>query len=202
MAATLKHPGLLWAGVAIVALAELVVTATILHPRVDPAYKAYYIDKSSDCWPHQTEGKYELGKELNFVGYPDDFAPNKVCGWFYPRSVGTWSYGPYSELRFRFAPTDEALQLTLNGAGMVEPAHRVQHVEVTANDQKVGEMVFDSTTPVTKQLTLPAGIGKSGLVELRFDYPDARRGDEMGLNEDPHLRAIRVLTLKLGPAGT
>ena len=36
-------------------------------------------------------------------------------------------------------------------------------------------------------------------LELRFAYPNARPGDELGPNEDTHLRAIRMVALTLSP---
>ena len=194
------RPALLWTATGLVALAELATAALILAPRVDPAYRAYFIERSSDCWPHKTDGHYALGTTVSFIyGARPDFTPNKICGWFYPGPQGTWSYGSYSLLRFRFAPAAGPLRLTLTAAGMVDAAHPVQRVAVSANGTPLGTLQFGAGA-AAQSLTVPAALAATGDIELRFDYPDARPGTEIGPNEDSHLRAIRAVTLTLAPA--
>jgi hypothetical protein len=189
---------LLWTAVAAIGLCELGVASLVLRPRVDPAYRAYFIDRSSDCWPHATAGTYALGQQLSFVdGHGTLFFANKICGWFYPGANGTWSYGSYSLLRFAFAPIDEPLTLTLTADAMTTAAHPAQRVAVSANGTGLGTLSFGSTPPQKKTLSIPANLAGTGRIELRFDYPDARPGTELGPNEDAHLRAIRMMSLTL-----
>lgn len=190
-----------WAAAAGALALELVALALVLRPNVAPAYRAYYIDKSSDCWPHQTAADYVLGTKLSFAYPPQgaDFTPNKICGWFYPDRNGDWSYGRYSLLRFNFAPAAGDLTLTLEAGAMVNPAHPVQTVRISANDVPVGALDFDSPAPETRSLSIPARLAATGRIELRFDYPDARPGSEVGPAEDAHLRAIRAVSLTLTP---
>jgi hypothetical protein len=82
---------------------------------------------------------------------------------------------------------------------MVDAAHPVQHVSVSANGTALGTLDFAAPTPTTRTLALPAGLAAKGSINLRFDYADARPGTELGPNEDPHLRAIRMLSLTLAP---
>lgn len=190
---------LLWIAAMVVALAELGILILMLVPRVDPTYRAYFIDRSSDCWPHRTDAHYSLGAPLSFVnGKGTDFAPNKICGWFYPEAAGTWSYGSYSLLRFKFTPEPGPLTLTFAAGALVNEDHPVQHVVVSANNVPVGTLAFSAAEPAEKTLALPAGAGATGQVELRFDYPDAVSGRVLGPNEDSHLRAIRMKSLTLG----
>jgi hypothetical protein len=193
---------LLWLGCAIVALVELGVGGLVLMPRVSDAYRAYYIERSSDCWPHETPATYSLGSTLSFIyGHRPPFDPNKICGWFYPNEHGTWSYGRYSVLRFNFAPAAAPLTLTITAGALVSQAHPIQHVLVSANGTPVTTLAFDSAADTVKTLTLPADIASGGHLELRFDYPDARPGTELGPNEDQHLRAVRMVALTLAAAG-
>jgi len=195
------RPLLLWVVAALVALAELYAASLVLHPDVDPAYRAYYIDRTTDCWPHVTDGAYVLGTPIGFVKGPHNtYARNKVCGWFYTDERGTWSYGRFSLLRFVFAPTAAPLRLTIVAGAMVDSGHPAQRVAIAANGRAVGVVRFTASLPETQQLSLPAGVGASGSIELRFDYPDARPGTELGPNEDPHPRAIRMVSLTLGGA--
>ena len=193
---------LLWVAVPLVAGFELYAASLVLRPNVDPVYRAYFIDRSTDCWPHVTAARYSLGKPLSFVaGSPNLFLPNKGCGWFYPNARGTWSYGRYSTLMFRFSPVDAPLALTITAGAMVNPAHPTQRVEVSANGQKLGELRFDAVTPETRTVAVPAELTKTGSLDMRFDFPDARSGRELGPNEDSHLRAIRFLSVTLQKAG-
>ena len=188
---------LFWAAAAVLGLAELAVLGLVLVPRADPTYRAYFIDRSSDCWPHETDAHYKLGETISFVfGKQPEFTPNKICGWFYPGPEGTWSYGSYSLLRFRFTPASGPLTLMLEA----EPMAGTQRVAVSANGKSLGTMEFTGTIPEQQRLAIPAELAATGDIELRFDYPDARSGKALGPNEDSHLRAIRAVSLALLPA--
>lgn len=196
-----RTANLFWIATAAVVVIELGAGVLMLWPNVDPVYRAYYIDKNSDCWPHRTDAAYVLGTPLSFAYPPKgaDFTPNKICGWFYPDGQGDWSYGRYSLLRFNFTPVAGPLTLTVKAGAMVDSAHPAQQVRVSANGASLGSWSFDSLAPKTRSLTIPAGIAGTGHIELRFDYPDARPGNELGPAEDPHPRAIKVETLILAP---
>jgi hypothetical protein len=189
---------ILWLPIVLVAGFELYAASLVLRPSVDATYRAYFIDKTSDCWPHVTPASYELGKDLSFTeGAPNLFFPNKGCGWFYPNAKGTWSYGPFSTMLFRFPGEDLPLTLTINAGAMVDAAHPNQRVEVSANGTKLGTLSFGSMEPEVRTVSIPAELGKTGSLDLRFDFPDARSGKELGPNEDAHLRAIRFVSMKI-----
>lgn len=188
----------LWLPVALVAAFELFAAGLILRPSVDDTYRAFFIDKTSDCWPHDTPAAYVLGTTLSFVdGKPNLFFPNKICGWFYPNAKGTWSYGAYSLLRFKFPGLAAPLRLTITAGAMIDATHQAERVAVSANGQALTTLSFASTEPETKTVDIPASLAASGSLDIRFDYPDARSGRELGPNEDAHLRAIRVVALAI-----
>jgi hypothetical protein len=194
----IARPRRLWLAAGLVAAAELATASLMLWPRVDPAYRAYFIDKSSDCWPHQTPAAYVLGTRLSFVvGQRPDFMANKICGWFYPEPTGTWSYGAYSLMRFVMPPPGAPLVLTLTAGAMVIPAHPTQRVVVSVNGQELASLDFETTDPATRMAAIPEALADTGRLDLRFDYPDARSGREMGPNQDFHLRALRMVALTL-----
>lgn len=193
---------LLWGAIVPVAGFELLAAILAGRHDADPAYRAYYIEKSTDCWRHTTTASYVLGTTLSFVAGRDPlFFPNKICGWYYPGPGGTWSYGDYSLLQFNFAPTGRPLRLWLTAGAMVNAAAPLQRVKVTANGAEIATLRFESNAPDLRTIEIPAAIARSGSIELRFDYPDARSGREMGPNEDPHPRAIRMVALTLDGAG-
>ena len=139
---------ILWLPIALVASFELYAASLVLTPNVDAAYRAYYIDKASDCWSHETAATYTLGTALSFVdSKPNLFFPNKICGWFYPNDKGTWSYGSYSLLRFKFAAVDAPLRLTVTAGAMVDAAHPTQRVAISANGQPLTDLSFTDAEP-------------------------------------------------------
>jgi len=195
---------LVWAGIVLVGGFELWSASLILRPEVDPVYRAYFIDKTSDCWPHVTAGDYVLGERLGFLADRRERADKiKVCGWFYPDNSGTWSYGPYSRLRTKFSPPVVPLTLTITAGAMVSPAHPEQRVIVSANGMALGTLSFTNSDLEAKSIAIPEAITRLGGagIEWRLDYPDARPGTEMGPDKDPHLRAIRVVAVELSPQG-
>ena len=88
-----------------------------------------------------------------------------------------------------------------NRPDIATPALPTQRVIVTANEATLGTLSFAGGAPQTKTLDVPAAVASNGGMQLRFTYLDARPGTELGPNEDPHLRAIRMVSLKLAPAG-
>lgn len=196
---TIRHSRLLWAAVVPVVLLELGAAGLAFRNDMPAAYRAYYIDQTTDCWPHVTAGDYALGTTLSFVaGHEPLFFPNKVCGWFYPSPSGTWSYGRYSLLRFNFAPRSGPLRLRLVAGAMVNPDAPTQRVVVSVNGSRLATLSFTGVGTEVEDVTIPVDLAGSGRLEVRFDYPDARPGNELGLNQDSHLRAIRMVALTLG----
>jgi hypothetical protein len=196
-----RRGALLWIAAGVVVSAEMLVAGLALYPSASAAYQDYYIDRRTDCWPHVTPAAYVPGTALSFIyGQRPDFVANKICGWFYPNEHGTWSYGTYSQLRFVFPAAGGALRLTLNAGAMVNANDPTQRVVVSANGKMLATLNFNSADPQELSLDIPAEMAAASAtgLDLRFDYPDARSGSEMGPNEDPHLRAIRMVTLTLG----
>lgn len=196
---TVRRAPLLWATAALVALFELGAASLILrHDGMPAAYRAYYVDKTSDCWRHVTAGDYQLGTTLSFVSTRGPlFFPNKVCGWFYPTETGTWSYGRFSLLRFVFTPVNAPLTLRFAAGAMVDDDEPTQPVLVSANGHRLATLSFSDPQADIKEVDIPANLAQTGRIEIRFDYPGARPGTELGPNEDPHLRAIRMVALTL-----
>jgi hypothetical protein len=195
---------LLWIGIVLVGGFELWSASLILRPNADPVYRAYFIDKTSDCWPHLTDGDYALGKSIGFLLDWREAADRiKICGWFYPDNTGTWSYGAYSRLRTKFATADMQLTLTITAGAMVSAAHPEQRVMVSANGTRLGTLSFTSGELEAKSIDIPQSIADLGVTGLdwQFDYPDARPGTEMGAGTDPHPRALRLVAIRIAPRG-
>ena len=195
---------LLWSGIVLVGGFELWSTSLILRPNVDPVYRAYFIDKTSDCWPHLTDGDYALGESIGFLPDRREAADRiKICGWFYPDGTGTWTYGAFSRLRTRFPPAATPLVLTITAGAMVSAAHPEQRVNVSANGSSLGTLSFTSGDLQAQSIDIPkaiADLSATGL-DWQLDFPEARPGTEMGPQDDPHPRALRVVAFKIAPRG-
>ena len=193
---------LLWIGILAIGGFELWSASLILRPQVDATYRAYFIDKTSDCWPHLTDGDYVLAESLGFLPDRRERADRiKICGWFYPDNTGTWSYGAFSRLRTKFAPIGAPLILTITAGAMVSAAHPEQRVVVSVNGTALGMLRFDSLDLEARSIEVPrsvADMSANGL-DWQLDYPDARSGTEMGPQNDPHPRALRVVAVKIAP---
>ena len=195
---------LLWGGIVLVGGFELWSASLILRPNVDPVYRAYLIDKTSDCWPHLTDGDYALGESIGFLSDRRETADRiKICGWFYPDGTGTWTYGAFSRLRTRFPPAATPLVLTITAGAMVSATHPEQRVTVSVNGSTLGTLSFTSGELAARSIGIPkaiADLSATGL-DWQLDFPDARPGTEMGPQNDPHPRALRVVAFKIAPPG-
>ena len=183
---------------------ELWSASLILRPNVDPVYRAYFIDKTSDCWPHLTDGDYALGESIGFLSDRRETADRiKICGWFYPDGTGTWTYGAFSRLRTRFPPAATPLVLTITAGAMVSATHPQQRVTVSVNGSTLGTLSFTSGELAARSIDIPQAIADRSAAGLdwQLDFPDARPGTEMGPQNDPHPRALRVVAIKIAPRG-
>ena len=96
---------------------ELVVAWLALNPNVKDDYRAYYIDRSSSCFPRDAAaatGYYPLGEPVSFVvgrnGYDRDTL--RSCGFMAANKEGLRSFGDYGILKVRFPVPDEDLLLS------------------------------------------------------------------------------------------
>lgn len=183
---------------------EAAVLAMIATPNVSEQYRAYFIDRTTDCWPREASGKIVLGKRLWFLkadarrGAEDV----KVCGWLGAAGAGTWSVGPQSRLRFDVGKGAGPLRLELDLVAYVKESHPLQRVALSANGEKLAEFTLHAQSERLHSVVIPAGaIGEDGRIELVLDYPDAQSPRDLGVSRDTRRLAIRLISLKLSPAG-
>src|SRR5690606_15773615 len=113
-------------------LFEAAVLCMIATPRVSDAYRAYFIERSTDCWPQEVPGRLRLGERVSFLkaDAAGTAAGLKVCGWIPAAGTGTYSSGPEARLRLAAGPPAGELLLELELLPYVTPAHPVQRVIV------------------------------------------------------------------------
>lgn len=173
---------------------ELVVLGMIAMPNVEPQYRAVYIERSSECWPHKVSGAIEPGRRVSFLKADVDGASKTVlrCGWMAPEGTGTWSIGPESRLLLQVEPGRSAV-VDLD----LLPFGKSQRVSVTANGEPLVEWVLVTGGPQRQTLEVPAIA--DGRLELAFHFPDAASPRDLGLSNDRRKLAVRLLFLTLRP---
>jgi hypothetical protein len=186
---------------------ELVVFWLATHPNVPDDYRAYYIDRTSSCFPREDKvanGLYALGTPISFVpdrnGHTDDNL--RWCGFIAATKqspFGIKTFGDYGVLKLRFAVPDEDLLLTFAALSNASAKDPPREVKVIANGQGVGSVIFDDAKRVNGSMIIPAAIAKAnpaGGIDLKFEVP---RIGPPGTNSEPVTLQLRLQAVRLVP---
>lgn len=157
-------------------LSEAAIFAAALSPDVAPEYRAYYIDRSTDCYPLPVTGTYHLGERVAFGAAPGSTRANLArCGWRDPEAQGSWSDGDRSMLRFAVAPQRADLLLELDAQPYLDSETRRQRIEVSANGHPLETLELTEPGRTTRRIGIPAEIvGANGWLDITLTYPDRR----------------------------
>ena len=179
---------------------ELFVGILILFPQVPEQFRAYYIDRSTDCWPFEVSGAYRLGATVSFVRPASPGIGNlKVCGWLDPEDTGTWSIGPEARLRFRVPPPVADLLLELDMLAFVATGLPEQVVNLTVNGSPLETLRLGPVSSGKKYFRIPRALVLEnwGVVELWMQFPTARSPASLGINNDQRRLAVRLRSVRL-----
>jgi len=181
-------------------LIQAAIFAAALAPSVAPAYRAYYIDRSTDCYPLPVSGSYRLGDRVSFGAASEGRRANLArCGWRDPEAQGSWSDGDRSMLRFAVAPKPTDLVLELNVQPYLDTETVRQRIEVSANGAPLQTLELVEKSPVIQRIAIPSDIvGTAGWLDITLSYPDAR--PLTGADSGTRFYALFVLDLALVPA--
>lgn len=196
--------------VALFGLFELWVGWLALNPKVNADYRAYYIDRTSSCFPRDEKvatGYYPLGTPVTFVagrnGYQRDTL--RWCGFMAANKQGTRSFGDYGILRLKFDVPDEDLQLTFSSFTNANSKDLPQEVSVVVNGEEVTKLAFKSAKRVDGNIRIPKSLAKAGDGGLEIAFMVPRIGPP-GTNSEPvtlqiRLEALRVVPISQMPKG-
>lgn len=170
------HNRWMYALAGLLLLLQAMIFVAALYPAVSPEYRAYYIDRTTDCYPLPVAGTYRLGDRVPFGAAAEGKRASLArCGWRDPEAAGSWSDGDRSMLRFAVAPQPADLVLELNARPYLDPQTPRQRIEVSANGSPLETLELTEKGPTTRRLVIPAGvIGSTGWLDLTLTYPDAR----------------------------
>jgi hypothetical protein len=98
------------------------------------------------------------------------------------------------ELRFRTEASGPHRLRMMGGT------FRAQRVTVRVNGVEVGELRHDGGSLRSLEVTIPGGLLRRDNV-VRFDLPEARSPQSLGLNDDPRLLGLTLEWFRLDPVG-
>lgn len=191
-----------WKLILIGALAtfDLGVIALAFNPNVSDRYRAFFIERTTDCWPADVSGEIVPGQRVSFLK-ADAKGPARTlrrCGWLDAEGTGTWSIGPESRLLLMLPRPDEATIVELDLLPFTAEAHPLQRVEVTANGRSVSSLRLDAKSAAKHEIELPAGTAEpDGRLELALHFPDAISPRDIGLSTDRRNLAVRLIFVTL-----
>jgi len=192
---------LLLAGVAVVGGAEIAVLWLALHPNVDDAYRAYYIDQTTTCLDKPVSGSYVLGATVSFL--PDDLAGARairVCGWDGPAGDGTHSVGDSSRLHFALERPERELTLRLLLTAIDEGGGASQRISLASgNGRQLGKATITRGASRAVEFTVPLDAFDDDGLDIVISYPDAVEISPRDSNT--HYRSIKLLALQLRRPG-
>ena len=184
---------------------ELVVIWLAFHPNVAEDYRAYYIDRTSSCFPRDesaANGAYILGTPISFV--PDRWGHTRDnlrwCGFIASSGPGIRTFGDYGIVRLRFAPPAEDLRVTFTGFANANNKDPAREVTIVANGTAIGTVSFTDARRVTGEAIVPANVAAAnpaGGLDLRFEVP---RIAPPGTNSEPITLQLRLQALRVAAA--
>jgi hypothetical protein len=183
--------------IGVLAAFELGVVWLVFNPDVSDRYRAYFIERSTDCWPGNPSGAVEPNQPLSFADAEVGDAVKDVllCGWLGTEATGTWSQGPEARLLLQLKPGAFA-KLEFNLLPFITDEHPRQRVSVTANDVPLEPLELTASSAPEITITVPASaIPEDGRVDLGFRLPDAVSLRELGISTDRRKLGIRLLSL-------
>jgi hypothetical protein len=124
-----------------------------------------------------------------------DFSLNiKTVGISSPEPDGRWTDGSTASLSCSLAQKQPSTVII--DASAFLPGNHSQRVVASVNGSSKSLFLFTSKNP-HQVLALPIPGGNSGLLELRFELPDALSPKSVGLNADPRTLGVKLRSIHI-----
>jgi Sulfatase len=143
-----------------------------------------------------TRATYNLGEAIRF-GSRGNAAAYQSYGWGEAGHGFTWTIGKRSTMAIPLPSSNPGpliLEATLSPLVVGGKLDR-QLIGVYANGEKVGEWVAAENGQY--KAAIPARLSASGLIELRFDLPDATSLAQLGVNDDRAVLGLQMESIAL-----
>jgi hypothetical protein len=125
--------------------------------------------------------------------------PYFKSGWSGKEPTGVWSDGPQASISMHIDQVPATLSVSIEAAGYIPRADYVQHVQVRANGQPIGDWVFSAAAPSgMRTLVIPGALVKDGDLTLDFLFPDATSPADQKMSADTRHLAMFVNAFSLG----
>lgn len=145
-------------------------------------------------------GTYNLGETIRF-GSRGNAAEYQSYGWGEAGHGFTWTIGKRATMALSLpSPNPGVLTLEATFSPLVIGG-KLDHqlIEVYANNEEVGKWVAAENGQY--KATIPARLSASGVIELRFDLPDATSLAQLGVNDDRAVLGLEMQSIALQRAG-
>jgi hypothetical protein len=194
---------LAWTAVGLVAVFEAAVLYLIATPRVSDDYRAFYIERASNCWPAGASGEVELGRRISFLKADarGPAAKLRECGWVVSGN-GTWSEGPEARLRLMFPAALGPLDLEFELLAHLTEGRPEQHVDLGVDGMALTTLTLDADSPRRQVIRLPATATADGAATLSMRFPGAVAPRELEGRDDDRRWTIRLIFLTVRPAAS
>ena len=173
------------------------------NPHVGADYRAYFIDKTTDCWALPTTGAVPLNQTISFVGEEATAATRalRACGWLDAQETGTWSLGP--ESRLHLAPRGligDAL-IDFEIVPFIAKQQPKQTAIISADGTELARwtMTVGATQHATVRVPHAIAARDGGFV-LSLRFPLAISPAELKINADRRRLSIRLYALTIRDA--
>jgi hypothetical protein len=187
--------------IAVLALFETGVVVLVLHPDVSDLYRAYYIERSTSCWPRKVTGVYQPNRLISFAygvkgGSAEDV---QLCGWNLLEGMGTWTLGDDVRLRLGVPVPGKPFSLILTAEAFVSAENPVQRVIVSVGGKTVKSFIHTTTDPLATRIDIPAEVVPPGArtIDVKLGLPDALAPLAINLNTDGRELALRVISVQV-----
>lgn len=136
--------------------------------------------------------RLDLGSKIAFTDKGDSQSFLSK-GWSYPEPWGTWSEGLEAEIRLHLSARPTTI--IVEAHPLVSPNHPKQRVEVSINGAPAVTAQLASNANIV--IPVPEVAAFSGLISLRFKFPDTARPRDLGINEDTRQLALGLHALTI-----
>lgn len=138
---------------------------------------------------------YHPGTDINF-GKNGNFIMYQGNGWSSTEENSTWTGSKRAELALSVdeISSDIVMKAVLDPL-IISGKLEKQRVNIYINNRKAGNWIV--TSPGVYQITIPEDYIKKSPLNITFDLPDAISQKNLGINEDPRVLALRIMSLIL-----